>query len=182
MSCGHPEAYLWLMSSDDCMEHSSQLNQSCMCANQGASGSLLGIACAVLILCAALGSVRARQLSTCSSNCLWAAESSVGLWHYNDCSNSATCVVLSSQKTCSEQRPSAADCLCFCPGIQSNRVLRLSGIFLNLHFINKPEVSFSIGDPANFNRETGELISEQGIERVRQLIDSLAIWTRRLQQ
>ena len=66
-------------------------------------------------------------------------------------------------------------------GIQARNVLRQSGIFLNLHFLNKPEVSFAIGDPSNFDKETGELISEKGIERMQELLESLAQWTRRLQ-
>ena len=45
-------------------------------------------------------------------------------------------------------------------GIQSARVLRLSGIFLNLHFINKPEVSFGIRDGV-FDAKTGDVVEKR---------------------
>ena len=67
-------------------------------------------------------------------------------------------------------------------GVQSTRVLRLSAIFLNLHFINKPELSISFKDPGHFERETGALVSEDDKKRLQQVVDSLVNWTRRIQQ
>ena len=67
-------------------------------------------------------------------------------------------------------------------GVHAARSLRQSAIFLNLHFLNKPELSFSIRDPGTFDAATGDLISEQGISRVTDLVQSLVAWTHRLQQ
>ncbi|KAK9806565.1 hypothetical protein WJX73_001896 [Symbiochloris irregularis] len=65
---------------------------------------------------------------------------------------------------------------------QSNRVLRLSGIFLNLHFINKPETQFAIRDPGLFDWSTGDLLTEEGNQRVADTVTALVAWTKRLQQ
>ena len=57
--------------------------------------------------------------------------------------------------------------------------LRQIGIFLDLHFVNKPEVMIG-GAAAKFNAE-GKLTDETTRGFVRDLVASLAAWTRRLQ-
>ena len=56
--------------------------------------------------------------------------------------------------------------------------LRQSGVFLNMHFVNKPEVM--IGTAASKFDAEGRLTDETTRGFVRDLLASLAAWTRRL--
>ncbi|GJW77824.1 NADPH:quinone oxidoreductase-like protein [Tanacetum coccineum] len=61
--------------------------------------------------------------------------------------------------------------------------LRQIGVFLNLHFINKPEfVLNAFQPPAKFNDDDGTLIDPQAKERLKAVLLSLKAFTMRLQQ
>nr|GEV25607.1 NADPH:quinone oxidoreductase [Tanacetum cinerariifolium] len=61
--------------------------------------------------------------------------------------------------------------------------LRQIGVFLNLHFINKPEfVLNAFQPPAKFDDDDGTLIDPQAKERLKAVLLSLKAFTLRLQQ
>ncbi|KAI5077378.1 hypothetical protein GOP47_0007202 [Adiantum capillus-veneris] len=66
-------------------------------------------------------------------------------------------------------------------GGRSQYHLRQTGVFLDLHFINKPELFVKAFEPpAKFDGE-GNLIHEDTRERIKALLIALQKWTQRLQ-
>ena len=66
-------------------------------------------------------------------------------------------------------------------GGRSQYHLRQIGVFLDLHFINKPEFFLNaFQPPAKFDAD-GNLIDEEAKEKIKQLLLSLQSFTRRLQ-
>ncbi|KAH7285405.1 hypothetical protein KP509_33G026700 [Ceratopteris richardii] len=66
-------------------------------------------------------------------------------------------------------------------GGRSQYHLRQTGVFLDLHFINKPELFVkAFESPAKFDAD-GNLIHEDTRERVKSLLLALQTWTRRIQ-
>lgn len=61
----------------------------------------------------------------------------------------------------------------------SSNALRQSGVFLNLRFINKPQVQVKIGDkPPHFDAETGDLhASSTWHPKIKDLVEELVKWT-----
>lgn len=67
-------------------------------------------------------------------------------------------------------------------GGRSSYHLRQVGVFLDIHFINKPELFvFSFFEPAKFFDSDGNLIDADTRERLKQVLLSLEAFTRRLQ-
>lgn len=56
--------------------------------------------------------------------------------------------------------------------------LRQTMVFLNGHFLNKPEVM--IREAASKFDASGKLLDETARDLIRQLLENLASWTRRL--
>jgi len=66
-------------------------------------------------------------------------------------------------------------------GAKSHYHLRQIGVFLDLHFINKPEFSINaFQPPAKFNND-GDLIDEDAKNRLKEVLLSLKAFTLRLQ-
>ncbi|MFQ6657134.1 hypothetical protein Gotur_028558, partial [Gossypium turneri] len=66
-------------------------------------------------------------------------------------------------------------------GARSHYHLRQVGVFLDLHFINKPEFYLNVFQPpAKFDSD-GNLIDEDSKERMKQVLLSLQAFTLRLQ-
>ncbi|GAQ88671.1 NADPH quinone oxidoreductase [Klebsormidium nitens] len=65
-------------------------------------------------------------------------------------------------------------------GMRSANHLRQVGVFLDLHFINKPELHVQIfSKPSPFDAE-GNVIDEKTTERIHRVVDSLRAFTYRL--
>jgi chromate reductase len=56
--------------------------------------------------------------------------------------------------------------------------LRQVGVYLNLHFLNKPEVMANAFSPA-FN-EAGDVVDDTLQSLIRDQVNALVVWTRRL--
>jgi len=59
--------------------------------------------------------------------------------------------------------------------------LRQSGVFLNIHFLNKPELAVrEFEPPTKFNFENGELVDEDTRTRLQGVVDALIAWVKRI--
>ena len=65
-------------------------------------------------------------------------------------------------------------------GAKAQYHLRQVGVFLDLHFINKPEVQIQAFAPGNCDLATGELVSPEARARVAAATTALVAWTERL--
>jgi chromate reductase len=63
-------------------------------------------------------------------------------------------------------------------GARAQYHLRQSFIFLNMHPVNRPEVMLS--DAAHNVDANGKVTNEQTRQLIKQLLESLALWTNRL--
>ncbi|XP_010425572.1 PREDICTED: NADPH:quinone oxidoreductase-like [Camelina sativa] len=68
-----------------------------------------------------------------------------------------------------------------CGGGRSQYHLRQIGVFLDLHFINKPEFTLNAFQPPQKFDEEGNLVDEAAKERLKQVLVSLQAFTLRLQ-
>jgi chromate reductase len=65
-------------------------------------------------------------------------------------------------------------------GARAQYHLRQTFVFLNMHAVNKPEVIVTFADEKI--DEDGNVTDKKTKEKIRQLLESLIVWTRRLQK
>jgi len=64
--------------------------------------------------------------------------------------------------------------------IRAHHSLRQSAVYVNIHFMNKPEVGIKAFEaPPKFDWTTGDLIDEETDKRLKEFGDAFIVWVRR---